>query len=70
MPLWLDLNFNANSIAEFAFMLVAIFAVVSTLILFFHWQKYGMGSKGIWFAEISYVFVSLILLVTAFYSMN
>ena len=47
------------------FLLFTAFYVIVSLVLFYHWSKYGMRSSGIIIAETLYVFVSAVLLFFA-----
>lgn len=54
----------------FIFTLVSVFALAATIVLFFHWKKYGMGGAAITLAETVYLAVSASLLAIAFFSIN
>jgi hypothetical protein len=65
----LALNFileNANSIVWLIFFVALAFFVFYSLILAYHWLKYGIGSSSIWLAMIIY-FVGSFILISASY---
>ncbi len=57
--------------SSFLFIVLIVFFVIYlliSLVLFYHWTAYGMGSRGIVFGEIIFLTFSLLLFVTAFLS--
>jgi hypothetical protein len=73
-PSFLDtfgsISFSATSFASLVFMLVSLFTLVSTIVLFFHWKKYGMGGAVIALMEVVYLGGSAALLAVAFFSLK
>jgi|GEM_PF-2353626 len=64
------ISFSIKSIADLVLFLVATFTAIATIILFFHWKKYGMGGVSLAFAELIYLVVSVVLIVVAFLAIN
>lgn len=63
-------SLSSKSIADFVLFIVAAFAGIASLVMFFHWKKYGMGGATLALMEIVYVVVAAILIVVAFLSLN
>lgn len=63
-------SFSGQAVAHLAFFLMATFTAVVSLILFFHWRKYGMGGAILALTELIYLAVSGVLLAVAFYAIN
>jgi len=63
-------SFSGNSVANLILFFVATFTAVVTLVLFFHWKKYGMGGASLAFMELAYLVVSVVLIVIAFLAIN
>lgn len=63
--------FNPKSIGHLIFFLAALFTLVTSGILMFHWKKYGVGG-GVTLAltEVTYLIVVVALLATAYISLN
>ncbi len=59
---------NANSIVWFIFLFIFAFFLIYSLILVYHWLKYGIGSFTVWFAMIAYFSVSLICIILMYLS--
>ena len=59
-----------KTIPDLLFFIMAGFAAVISIILFFHWRKYGMGGAVLAITEIIYLAVALLLLTTAFVSLS
>lgn len=64
------LSFRASSVADLLFLLVTIFAATASLILFFHWKKYGMGGAVLAMTETVYFAVAVVLLSVAFFALK
>lgn len=64
------LTFSAQGIASLLFFLAAAFTAVTSVILFFHWRKYGLGGTILAIIEFVYLGVSAALLLFAFFSLN
>lgn len=64
------ISFSAKAIADLIFFLAATVAAVMSLILFFHWRKYGMGGAMLAFVELVYLGISAALLAVAFFSLK
>ncbi len=67
-PDFSKINFSVFVSKPILYLLLALFFIVYAIlasILFFHWRAYGMRSKSILIAETLFLFVSLILFVTA-----
>lgn len=47
-----------------------ILYVIVSLVLFYHWSEYGMGSSVILFAKTVFIAVSLILFTVSFIALN
>lgn len=60
------LSISGTAVADLFFFVMTLFAAVMSVILFFHWRKYGMGGKTLALAELLYLTVSVALLVVAF----
>ena len=54
------------AIADLIFFLAAAFAGVTSIILFFHWKKYGMGGKVLALTELVYLIGAASLVLAAF----
>ncbi|MEK7669576.1 MAG: hypothetical protein AAB350_03270 [Patescibacteria group bacterium] len=63
-------SFSGNSVAGLILFLVAAFTAVASLVMFFHWKKYGMGGAALALMELLYIGVSAVLIVTAFLTIN
>lgn len=57
-----------SEIVWFIFFAVLVFFIIYSLILVYHWLRYGVGSFAIWVAMVVYFAVSLALLVTLYLS--
>jgi hypothetical protein len=65
----LDISFlSGEFIAHLLFFLIALFTLILSLVLFFHWRKYGLGGGVLAITELVYLGVSLFLLTTAFFA--
>lgn len=60
---------NGNTIATLVFLFVVLFCAGATIIMFFHWKKYGMGGAKLAMAETIYLTVSVVLLTVAFFNL-
>ena len=45
------------------FVVFSFFYIAVSIILFYHWIKYGMGSRKVFLAEILFVIVSIVLFI-------
>lgn len=63
-------SLSGKSISDLILFIVAAFTAIASLVMFFHWGKYGMGGAALALMEILYVVVSVALVVTAFLSLN
>jgi hypothetical protein len=59
---------NANSIVWLIFFIALAFFIFYSLILTYHWIKYGIDSSTIWLAMIIYFVGSFILISVAYLS--
>jgi len=59
---------NAGDIAWFIFFVVLAFFAFYTLMLVYHWLKYGVGSFTMWLGMIIYFAVSFILISAMYLS--
>jgi hypothetical protein len=67
----INLSFlSADAFASLAFFLSATFVLIVTLVMFFHWRKYGLGGPVLALVEVVYLSVSAVLLAVAFFSLN
>lgn len=64
------ISFTPESVADLLFFAVAMIVAVVSIILFFHWRKYGMGGAILALTELVYLAVSAVLLATAFFSLK
>lgn len=65
------ISLSGQSVAYLVFFLVAIIAAVVSVILFFHWRKYGVGSgRAFALVEVAYLLGVVVFLGTAFLSLN
>jgi len=63
-------SFSGKSVADLILFLVAAFTAIASLVMFFHWKKYGMSGATLAFMELVYISVSVLLIVVAFLSLN
>lgn len=59
---------NANSIVWLIFFIALAFFVFYSLMLVYHWIKYGIGSSTVWLAMIIYFTGSFILISVSYLS--
>lgn len=57
-----------SGIVWFVFFAVLAFFIIYSLILIYHWFRYGIGSFAIWVAMIAYFIVSFVLLSALYLS--
>lgn len=62
--------FSTKSIADLIFLLVTLVVTIVSVILFFHWRKYGLGGATFALIEVVYLVVCVMLLAIAFFSIN
>lgn len=65
-----DTFFSLGAFAGLIFFLSAFFVLVVTIVMFFHWKKYGLGGPALALAEATYLTVAAALLASAFFSLN
>lgn len=65
-----SLHFSVEFFADLFFFLSAAFVGVASLIMFFHWKKYGMGGPVLALAEVVYLSGAAVLITIAFFSIN
>lgn len=59
---------SSYMIAYIVFCIVAVIALIFSLVFLFHWRKYGMGGVVLTTMELLYLVVAAILLLIAFLS--
>lgn len=59
---------NSDNIVWFVFLFVFGFFLIYSLILVYHWLKYGKDSLTIWFAMIVYFAVSFVCIASMYLS--
>ncbi|PIT96749.1 hypothetical protein COT82_01485 [Candidatus Campbellbacteria bacterium CG10_big_fil_rev_8_21_14_0_10_35_52] len=59
---------NADNVVWFVFFVAFAFFFIYSLILIYHWFKYGAGSFIIWLAMIVYFSISLALISAMYFS--
>lgn len=68
---FLNLEFlSTYPILMYVLYIFGVFYLIITGILFYHWISYGMGSHGVYVAEILFVSVSILFFVIAFLSLS
>lgn len=65
-----NLNVNPVSIFSLAFLVFVVFVGLVSIIMFWHWKRYGLNQKGIVLAEVIYLTGLLILGGGAFYELH
>ncbi len=55
-------------VANIIFAIVAVIALIFSIVFLFHWRKYGMGGVVLAVMEILYLVVAAALLLIAFFS--
>jgi len=64
-------SFTASGFAHLVFFVMAALTAIVSVVFFFHWRKYAVGSTGvIAITEVVYLAVSVVLLGVAFFSLN
>ncbi|OHB14743.1 MAG: hypothetical protein A2431_00195 [Candidatus Zambryskibacteria bacterium RIFOXYC1_FULL_39_10] len=63
-------SLSGKSVSDLILFLVAAFTAIASLVMFFHWRRYGMGGATLALMEIVYVVVAVMLIVVAFLSLN
>ncbi|MFA6269933.1 MAG: hypothetical protein WC657_01865 [Candidatus Paceibacterota bacterium] len=63
-------TFSGEALADLLFFVMAAFTAGVSLVLFFHWRRYGMGGSKLAFTELIYLVVAVALLATAFFALN
>lgn len=64
------ISFTSEGFAHLVFFVMALATAVISVILFFHWRKYGMGGKVLAFTEAAYLAGAVLFLVTAFFAIR
>lgn len=64
------ISVSGQALAEFFFFIMSTFTAVTSLVLFFHWRRYGMGGATLAFTELIYLVVAVALLAIAFFALN
>lgn len=59
---------SSYMIAYIVFCIVAVIAIIFSIVFLFHWRKYGMGGVVLAFMELLYLVVAAALLLVAFFS--
>lgn len=65
-----NININSGSIASLLFLFVIIFVAIVSVILFFHWRRYGISKVFFAFVEVVYLGICAVLISVAFFSLN
>ncbi len=65
-----NININPGAIFSLLFLFFIIFTAIISLIMFWHWKRYGFGQKGIFLAEIVYLTGLVILGSGCFYELS
>ena len=64
------LSFSAVAVGDLVFFLVTLVVAIVSVILFFHWRKYGLPDATFAFVEVVYLVGCVLLLAVAFFSIN
>jgi hypothetical protein len=64
------MSFSAKGAADLLFFIAAFFAAVVSLVLFYHWRRYGFGGAALAITELVYLTGSVLLLSTAFFALQ
>lgn len=64
------ISFNAKGAADLLFFTAAFFAAVVSLVLFYHWRRYGFGGTALALTELVYLVGCVVLLSTAFFALQ
>ena len=65
-----NIHLGVEKVASGAFLLFIAFAIIATIVMFWHWRRYGFGMKGIILAEVVYLTGLVILLGGAFFELS
>jgi len=65
-----NMTFSGKAIADLTFFIISGLVAVFSLILFFHWKRYGMGGFVLAITEMIYIIVAISLLLGAFLALN
>lgn len=65
-----SISFSPKAIVDLVFFVVSLFVAVMSVILFFHWQKYGMGGRVLRIFEALYFVGAVFFIVMAFINLN
>ena len=64
------ISLSGESVSDLVLFIVAAFTAISSLVMFFHWRRYGMGGAALALMEIVYIVVAVVLIVVAFLNLN
>ena len=64
------INLDAHVFAPAAFLFLLLFAAIMTVIMLWHWKRYGFNMKGIVVGEIVYLTGLVVLLAGAFFELS
>jgi len=64
------ISLSGKSVSDLVLFIVAAFTAIASLVMFYHWKKYGMGGATLALMEIVYIVVAVMLIVVAFLSLN
>lgn len=59
-----------HTLAMGGFLIFLVFAAVATIVMMWHWRRYGFGMKGIAIAEITYLTGLVVLLGGCFFELR
>lgn len=62
-------HFSAASIADLIFFFAAALVAIISVVLFFHWRRYGMGGAVFAVMEMVYLGGAAVLLAVAFFTL-
>ena len=60
---------NGRSILHIAFLVVVLFSAGASIVIFYHWKRYGMGGAKLALIETIYLTVAVILLSIGFFNL-
>lgn len=66
----LNIDFSLAGLADILFYTVLTIVLVVSIILSFHWRRYGLSKAVFAITEIIYLVVCVTLLTVAFFSLN
>lgn len=65
-----QIDFSFALLSKLVFAIIALLALIMSLVLFFHWRRYGMGGIVLGITETVYLVVTVLLLGSAFFSLQ